>query len=342
MRESTTEGKYTEETLNSKFFVNAEDQEDSGASDYASPSHARQSEMSGYESIEAIYRSQTASLVGKTFADMNLGLGSSLLGKTLANMNLGLGSSLVGKTLADMNLGLGSSLVGKTLADMNLGLGSSLLGKTLADMNLGLGSSLLGKTLADMNLGLSVSYVPSIVKPLGARKLILPEIPRPPTPNQDDTEQWSKPGHSSAGDFLSVEEKINWPAQFDALIKDDGLRRFSRGLFVDGHYSLAVDRACIYMHNTVRDKSGLFDKDGSDLMMTVFSPKKPILRLNELETISERNEQQGYMFLLAGTMTGIRNPRAHEHDYEDSPEEALEILVLVNHLMRILGKSTVA
>ena len=75
-------------------------------------------------------------------------------------------------------------------------------------------------------------------------------------------------------------------------------------------------------------------------MRAVFSPKNPILRLNKLETRSDRNEQQGYMEIFAGTMIGIRNPRVHEYDLEDSPVEALERLVMANHLMRILNKAT--
>ena len=128
--------------------------------------------------------------------------------------------------------------------------------------------------------------------------------------------------------------------QFDALVQDNGLHRFCRKLFADGHYALAVQRACTYIHNVVREKSTRYDKDGADLMMAVFSPNDPTLRLNQLATPSDRNEQQGYMFILAGTMTGIRNPRSHEHDLEDSPEEALEILVLINHLMRRLNNSS--
>ena len=139
-----------------------------------------------------------------------------------------------------------------------------------------------------------------------------------------------------------VAENTYWLTQFDALVRDEGLRRFCRSLFADGYYDLAVQRACTYLHNIVREKSARYDKDGADLMMAVFSPKNPTLLLNQLTTPSERNEQQGYMFLLAGTMTGIRNPRSHEHDLEDSPDEALEILVLVNHLMRRLNNSALA
>ena len=35
-------------------------------------------------------------------------------------------------------------------------------------------------------------------------------------------------------------------------------------------------------------------------------------------------------------MTGIRNPRAHESQLADTPESALEMIVLANHLMRKL------
>ena len=46
------------------------------------------------------------------------------------------------------------------------------------------------------------------------------------------------------------------------------------------------------------------------------------------------------MDIFAGSMTGIRNPRAHEHDLVDEPEVALELLALANHLMRKLDAAT--
>lgn len=38
-------------------------------------------------------------------------------------------------------------------------------------------------------------------------------------------------------------------------------------------------------------------------------------------------------------MTGIRNPRAHESQLVDTPESALEMIVLANHLMRKLDRA---
>jgi hypothetical protein len=39
-------------------------------------------------------------------------------------------------------------------------------------------------------------------------------------------------------------------------------------------------------------------------------------------------------------MTGIRNPRAHEHNYLDEPHAALELLALANHLFRLVMQAT--
>lgn len=72
-------------------------------------------------------------------------------------------------------------------------------------------------------------------------------------------------------------------------------------------------------------------------MQTAFSPNKPLLRLNECVSTSEQNEQSGYMQILAGCMVGIRNPRAHDSDWEDTEERSLQLLSFANHLMeRIL------
>ena len=156
---------------------------------------------------------------------------------------------------------------------------------------------------------------------------------------------WSK---SPIGECITLEstpilyENRQWLDQFDELVSHRDLQSVCRKLFADGHYAVAVEKAFIYVNNMVSEKSGHVDKDGADLMRAVFSPKSSVLRLNRLESQSDRNEQQGYMHIFEGVMIGIRNPRAHEHDFEDSPEEALELLSLANHLMRVLTRSILA
>ena len=48
-------------------------------------------------------------------------------------------------------------------------------------------------------------------------------------------------------------------------------------------------------------------------MNTVFSVNKPIISLADLSTETGQNIQKGYMQIFSGTMTGIRNPTAHEN-----------------------------
>ena len=128
--------------------------------------------------------------------------------------------------------------------------------------------------------------------------------------------------------------------RFDEAVTSEVLRGASRQLFVDGHHARAVEEAFKCLNNAVKTKSGLTGSDGDNLMRTAFSPQKPKLRLNNLRTTSEKDEQRGYMDLYAGAMAGIRNPRAHEHELQDEPQVALELLVLANHLMRKLSGST--
>ncbi len=122
---------------------------------------------------------------------------------------------------------------------------------------------------------------------------------------------------------------------FDQIVGDDELRQTCRGLFLDGYYALAVEEAYKCLNNIVKDLTGLSELDGVPLMQRAFSPNNPMLRLNDLRTQSENDQQRGYMEMFAAVMTGIRNPRAHEHKYLDDPETALELLGLANHLVRI-------
>ena len=121
---------------------------------------------------------------------------------------------------------------------------------------------------------------------------------------------------------------------FDNQITFTGLVQCTRELFAGGHYSLAVEKAFVYVENLVKKHSGVSGKYGSNLMKTVFSVQNPFIKLNAGVTDSDRDEQLGYMEVFAGAMTGIRNPRAHAHDWIDEPKEALELLVFANHLVR--------
>ena len=143
-----------------------------------------------------------------------------------------------------------------------------------------------------------------------------------------------KPDQSAGGERPLLD-------RFDEVVTIPELRGTIRELFADGYYSRAVEEAFKCLNNAVKEKSRL-RRDGADLMRNAFSAKSPVLKLNEFLSDSEQNEQQGYMDIFAGTMTGIRNPRAHEHELKDEPKVALEMLVLVNHLMRKLNDSTLS
>jgi len=130
----------------------------------------------------------------------------------------------------------------------------------------------------------------------------------------------------------------NYLTYFDQFIKDEGLKKSCRELFANSHYAQAVEQAFKCLNNAVKEKS-LTALDGDSLMRKSFSPDNPILKLNQLKTQSDKDEQRGYMDLYAGSITGIRNPRAHEHRLEDNPQSALEMIVIANHL---LGKLTKA
>ena len=148
------------------------------------------------------------------------------------------------------------------------------------------------------------------------------------------------PGHLNSQGDPSPKTHSELSQLFDQLITNEQLSEVSRARFATGHYADAVEASLKHLNNAVKEKSGATDKDGAELMRTVFSANCPILRINELQSQSDKDEQRGYMHLFEGAMIGIRNPRAHESGLIDDAATALEILAMVNHLMRKLETAT--
>jgi uncharacterized protein (TIGR02391 family) len=116
------------------------------------------------------------------------------------------------------------------------------------------------------------------------------------------------------------------------------IRDATHKLFLDGHYTNAVENACKALDDMVRNRSGRHDLSGTKLMQMVFSPKRPVLVFNDGSTESDKSEQDGMMYLYTGTMLALRNPRAHGL-LKDDREEATEILMFISFLARALAST---
>lgn len=111
--------------------------------------------------------------------------------------------------------------------------------------------------------------------------------------------------------------------------------RFNRGFFGDAVEACfkEVNDAVKRLHFEATGK----EIDGSGLMTNAFSPARPSVRLTAMSTQSERDEQQGYMQIYAGSMTGIRNPKAHAN-LTPSPRKTLHLVALASLLMHRLDE----
>jgi uncharacterized protein (TIGR02391 family) len=110
----------------------------------------------------------------------------------------------------------------------------------------------------------------------------------------------------------------------------------ARKLFDDGHWEQSVFEAFKFIENEVERISGLRGKTGYSLMMDAFNENNAKVKLNALVTDSEIDEQRGYKSIFAGAAARIRNPRGHEVDIGDTPDEAMDYLALASLLLRRL------
>jgi len=136
-------------------------------------------------------------------------------------------------------------------------------------------------------------------------------------------------GQSQAGKALNAYKELELHPAIESA---------AGNLFRDGHYSNAVEDAVKALNSLVKSKSGVADKDGTALMENVFSVRNPVLKFNDLQDDSDRDEQRGMMLLFSGAVMGLRNPRAHKL-IKDDPERALEFIAFVSLLAKLADQA---
>jgi len=119
---------------------------------------------------------------------------------------------------------------------------------------------------------------------------------------------------------------------FDERNIHPNISKVSLKLFDNGHYSQSTFEAFKYLDLHVKKLSEI-NESGFKLMMTAFAEANPKIKLTDLITVSDIDEQIGFRFIFAGVMSAIRNPRGH--DIKTDPiHRCLDHLSLASVLLR--------
>ena len=103
------------------------------------------------------------------------------------------------------------------------------------------------------------------------------------------------------------------------------------------NYTGAILDAVFKLTDTIRNKTGL-EGDGSSLIGQAFGGEDPRIKLNKLQTDSEKDIQKGIQDILRGIYTGIRNPRSHD-SMSDDKSSTDAIIIFTNYLLKLIDQS---
>jgi uncharacterized protein (TIGR02391 family) len=120
-------------------------------------------------------------------------------------------------------------------------------------------------------------------------------------------------------------------------VLDERLWHAIQSTYNDRNFTGAVMDAIYFLSDLIRDKTGL-QSDGTTLAGQAFGGKSPRLKVNKLQTESEKNIQAGLEQLLRGLYQAIRNPRSHGK-HTDKQNDSDAIIMFINFLVGVIDQS---
>jgi uncharacterized protein (TIGR02391 family) len=111
----------------------------------------------------------------------------------------------------------------------------------------------------------------------------------------------------------------------------------SKNQFIDGYYAEAAENAFKEINSRVKKIYHILDSsstipDGKDVMNKVFTPNNPMLELCDRSTDSGKNIQLGFKEMFSGSMSALRNPKAHEN-IQLTSDDAMRQIIFASMLM---------
>ena len=116
--------------------------------------------------------------------------------------------------------------------------------------------------------------------------------------------------------------------------------KYCKAELLADNYFHSVFEAAKSVADKIRIKTGLTE-DGSFLIDKAFSVDNPLLKINELQSETEKSEHKGFANLLKGMFGMFRNTTAHapKIKWEINEEDALDMLSLISLIHRRLDNA---
>jgi uncharacterized protein (TIGR02391 family) len=110
----------------------------------------------------------------------------------------------------------------------------------------------------------------------------------------------------------------------------------SEKLYADGHHREAVLAAATELVTLLRELTNAQQLDGLPLVDHALAPKSPRLRINSMQSQTDRDEHRGFYHLCQGVILAFRHPAAHGGP-TPSALDAYTSIALIDMLMRRLA-----